>query len=398
MKAIHWRAILGWIVLGCCLQACHLTWVRRIHLDAELLNDRNQLLIVEGRSNLPDEALIEARLLDKDGRRWSSGKGLIQNGRYYIILEVSRCPGFRPLDLNLFFDPLVASAKVQRYTGTRGQAMEGPLVVDSHDRAMVLLRKRVVLTMSARQANLRRLEAGDGDIDELQSYLARHPNDAHSLIGLGLAFLKQRPSQRYKDSEAYKMLREGIRHKPAETNLEMEARLWVARLEDKDRREKEERERAKAPSYSARFQDQHLVRPGEALGAFELGMGRSFLAMSFRLQPSDQPNVAFIQEFPGLRLTFSTKDGKLERIATQDTRFRTQEGIGPGSDLEDLKRVVPGLTIRFGPEETRADGRVYSTTTVPLEGIDLLVERSYDPIVPIPQATIREIEVFAPTP
>jgi len=194
------------------------------------------------------------------------------------------------------------------------------------------------------------------------------------------------------------MLREGILHKPAETSLEMEARLWIARLDDKDRREKEERERAKAPSYSARFQDQHLVRPGQALGAFELGMGRSFLAMSFRLQPSDQSNVHFIQEFPGMRLTFSNKDGKLERIATQDTRFRTQEGIGPGSDLDDLRRVLPQLKFAFGPEETRADGRVYSNTTVPLEGIQLIVERSYDPMIPIPQETIKEIEVFTPTP
>lgn len=394
MKARHWRPILGWIALGCWLQACHLTWVRRIHLDAELLNDRNQLLTVEGRCNLPDGAQIEARLLDKDGRRWSGGKGLIQDGRYYIILEVSRCPGFRPLNLNLFFDPLVASAKVQRYTGTRGEAMEGPLVVDSHDRSMVLLRKRVVLTMSARQANLRRLEAGDGDLDELRSYLARHPNDAHSLIGLGLAFLKRRPSQHYKNSEAYKMLREGILNKPAETSLEMEARLWIARLDDKDRREREERERAKAPSYSARFQDQHLVRPGQALGAFELGMGRSFLSRSFRLQPSDQSNLAFIEEFPNMRLTFSNEDGRLERVSTQDVRFRTQEGIGPGSDLAELKRVLPDLKIQFGLEETRADGRVYSNTTVLLEGIQLVVERSYDPNIPLPQETIKEVEVF----
>lgn len=121
--------------------------------------------------------------------------------------------------------------------------------------------------MSARDMALR-LQQGDGDVDELQSYLVRHPNDAESLIGLGLAYLEHRPSQQHVHSEAYKLLQQGILAKPASNSLEMEARLCLARLDEKARREAEERERDEQPTYSSRFVNEVLIRPGQALGAF----------------------------------------------------------------------------------------------------------------------------------
>jgi hypothetical protein len=373
------------------LMGCHLSWVRRIDLSVQVLNESNQLLIVEGQCNLPDGALLEARLSDRQGRRWAAGRGPVRQGRYFVILEISRCPGFKALNLDVFFDPLTASAQVQRITGERGEALAGPMVVELHGRALVYKRSQVVLAMSARQLALRRLEAGDGDIEELQSYLARHPNNAESLIGLGLAFLKQRASQRHSGSEACKMLEEGLKLKNAPDTLEMQARLWLARIEDKERREAAERERLRGPTFHSRFLEVTQVVPGLSLGAFELGMPLSFLESNFRLQPLE-PGKFSIPDFPGLRLELDVQ-GKLGLVASTDPKYRTHQGIGPGSDLADLRLLVPDLQVRFGETQPGPEGKVYATCLVELNGVNLLLERSYNPEFPIPEEVVREIQV-----
>lgn len=390
MRHFRWGAWLTWTWLA--LAGCHLTWVKPVRLDVRLTNDRNELLTVEGSTSLPEGSLVEARLTQEDGRRWASGRGWVRQGHYFIVLEVNRCPGFKPLNLDVFFDPVLASANVQRVVGMRGEAMSGDLLVESHDRFLVLKRTRVMLTMSARDMAVRRLQQGDGDVNELQSYLVRHPNDAESMIGLGLAYLKHRPSQQHAKSEAYKLLQQGVRGKPASNALEMEGRLWIGRLDDKARREAEERERRKAPTYSSRFVNEVQIRPGQALGAFQLGMGEQFLRMSFRLRPGAVEGQFSIDEIPGLLLFF--RGGSLVKASTNDTRYRTQEGIGPGSDLEALQRVMPNLTIEFNAPETKNDGRAYRYATVELKGLNLYLEQSYDPNFPLPESTVKQVEVY----
>ncbi|MBN9416067.1 hypothetical protein ABS71_15255 [bacterium SCN 62-11] len=395
MRHFRWLAILtsAWLLLA----GCHLTWVRPIRLEVRLTNDRNELLTVEGNTTLPDGALVEARLSQSDGRRWASGRGWVNKGHYYIVLEVNRCPGFKPLNLDVFFDPLLASASVQQAVGMRGEAMSGDLLVESHDRILVLKRTRVILTMSARDMAVRRLQLGDGDVNELQSYLVRHPNDPESLIGLGLAYLKHRPSQQHVHSDAYKLLQQGVLGKPASNALEMEGRLWIARLDEKAKREAEERERRKAPTYSSRFVSETQIRPGQALGAFQLGMGEQFLRLSFQLRPTQVKGQYSIDALPGLLLGF-TEGGALVRASTTDTRYRTQEGIGPGSDVEELKRVLPSLSISFTAPEVKADGRAYRYATVELKGLNLYLEQSYDPNFPLPESTVKQVEVYLEAP
>lgn len=383
----------GWLLLA----GCHLTWVRSIRLDVHLINERNELLTVEGATSLPEGAQIEARLTQADGRRWAVGRGQVKGGHYFIVLEVSRCPGFKSLNLDVFFDPVTASAEVQQVVGARGEAMSGDLLLESHDRYLIFKRTRIILTMSAREMALRRLQQGEGDVDELQSYLVRHPNDPESLIGLGLAYLKHRPSENHVQSEAYKLLKQGIAAKPASNALEMEARLWVSRLDEKARREAEERERRKAPTFSSRFLTENLIRPGQALGAFQLGMGQQFLEMSFRLRPTGRPGEFSVDPLPGLLLTFN-QGGMLARAASSDTRYRTQEGIGPGSDVDDLMRVLPALQIEWSDPQVQADNRAHRFATVRLRGMVLLLEQSYDPNFPLPQSTVKQVEVYLPEP
>ncbi len=141
-----------------------------------------------------------------------------------------------------------------------------------------------------------------------------------------------------------------------------------------------------------------LVWPGQSLGAFQLGMGYQFLCLSFRLQPTDQAGVYIIHEMPGLKLTFEGGTGSLIRAASQSPRYRTQEGIGPGSDVADVLKLLPQTQIVYSPVEIRQDGRAYANATVPLQGLNLLIEQSYDPNFPIPEQLVKEVEVFKPAP
>ncbi|MFN8611988.1 MAG: hypothetical protein U0931_30865 [Vulcanimicrobiota bacterium] len=386
-------ALWVWLVLS----GCHLTWVRQVSLEVHLTNDRNELLSVEGSTSLPDGALVEARLAQADGRRWALGRGWVRGGHYFIVLEINRCPGFKPLNLDVFFDPVSASAEVQRVVGSRGEAMSGDLLLESHDRYLVFKRTRLILTMSARDMALRRLQQGDGDVDELQSYLVRHPNDAESMIGLGLAYLKHRPSENHIHSEAYKLLKLGIAARPGSNALEMEARLWVSRLDEKARREAEERERRKAPTFSSRFVTENLISPGQALGAFQLGMSQQFLGLSFRLRPTGRAGEFSVDPMPGLLLKFD-RSGLLMSAASSDERYRTQEGIGPGSDVDDLMRVLPSLQIEWTAPELKADNRAHRYANVRLKGLILLLEQSYDPAFPLPQSIIKQVEVYVKPP
>lgn len=377
---------------------CRVTWVRNIQLTTRLLNDHNELLTVEGNCNLPDGAVLEARLRDRAGRRWAYGRGEVRNERFFTLLEISRCPGFKPLTLEVYFDPLAATARVQEFTGERGEALAGSMLWESHGRILVMKRQRIVLTLSARQARVRRLVAGDGDVDELRSYLARHPDDGMSMIGLGLAFLKQRPSERHPGSEAFRMLLQGVKIGSGDANLDSEGRTWLAALEERQRREDEERARREAPPFDPKYLTATLVNPGRAVGLFELGTPERALLLNFKLRPTGQPGEFTIAEFPELKFALNS-DALLARITPLTSRYATREGLRIGSDGDFLRKLIPGLQVDYQDEAApRANGRIYSHARLELEGLNLELERSYDPNFPLPQESVTAMEVVPGSP
>lgn len=388
---------------GLLASGCHLTLVKKVQLEAVLVNDDNTLLSIEGHTNLPDQAVIETRLMDERGRRWSSGTGAVSDGRFVVVLDISHCPGFKPLQLDVYFDPLVANAAVQSLTGSRGEALGGPLVLDQHDRLLVLRRMSVMLQMTHREAALRKLESGDGDVSELESYLARHPNDAEALIGLGLAYLKQRPSERHPGSKAITFVSRGLALGPKSDKLELEAKLWLSRLEAEERRLAMERERVSQPKPSEAFVSETLVSPGEALGAFRLGMRLKYLVRHFSVDhlPSDQTTgteVFHISEFPGLELKVDRQEGLLVSASSTNPLFRTQEGLRVGSLIDEVRQWLPDAAITYGPDQVGEDGRLRAEGKLELDGLVLTVERTVNPDFPLPAEAISKIEVIPSTP
>ena len=59
---------------------------------------------------------------------------------------------------------------------------------------------------------------------------------------------------------------------------------------------------------------------------------------------------------------------------------------------------MPTLPIEFGPAETGQDGRAHRYTTVELKGLNLYLEQSYDPNFPLPESTVKQVEVYLEAP
>ena len=104
-----------------------------------------------------------------------------------------------------------------------------------------------------------------------------------------------------------------------------------------------------------------------------------------------------VDPMPGLLLKFD-RSGLLMSAASSDERYRTQEGIGPGSDVDDLMRVLPSLQIEWTAPELKADNRAHRYANVRLKGLILLLEQSYDPAFPLPQSIIKQVEVYVKPP
>lgn len=390
---------LGLVVLLC---ACTVIPVRDYHLSVRILNDSNNLLVVEGDTNLPEGAPVEAGLYDGDGRRLSSSRGLVEQGRYFVVLDVSTVPGFSHHTLVVSFDPLLASSEILDITGHRGEAMRGDLVEYQKGRNLLVSRTDVMLVVESRQAGYRELQEGDlaAAIRELESYLARNPHDTEAMISLGLAYLEWRQAERRVGTRAHVLLQRAIELAP-ESERAVEARLWISRLEAEERARRAEIafRRSVSVGPGSVFHSNKTVVPGEALGAIRLGM--PYRALIRRLAPDNLPafeegveTVSF-STFHGLTVGIDSETSKVVWASSDSEFFRLDGDLGVGSLLQEFQGKLKGVyTPAYGPEKRLADGSFESFGVIRLDGLVLYVRRTRDAVVGIPVDTVVEIQVI----
>ncbi|MEW6277498.1 MAG: hypothetical protein AB1758_02665, partial [Candidatus Eremiobacterota bacterium] len=267
--------------------SCTVTPVRRYHLGVEVVNDQNRILSVEGRTNLPDGAPIEALLLDPGADLTvSHGRGTVHSSRYFLQLDVSRAPGGERLDLEVRFDPMLAEPSVRRQVGPRGVGMGGELVEEEEDGRTVLVRRvGVVLPMEGREAAMRAVDPSNPEpgIRRMESYVLRNPQDSEAMVRLALVLLAHREPERHPGSRAHALLSRAYDLNPA-GDFGSDAYRWNLYL-GQAARELEAQRRIQDAMNQAdprrRLQQMAEVLPGEALGAVRLGVPAGTLFTRF---------------------------------------------------------------------------------------------------------------------
>ncbi len=108
----RWLRILALLVVG-----CRPNWVRTYRLDFQTLNDGNRLLSIEGTTNLPTQAPLEAVLTDNYGRQLARSQASVTpRANFSMVLDISAAPGGVPLTLEVRYDPQHAPVHVMART------------------------------------------------------------------------------------------------------------------------------------------------------------------------------------------------------------------------------------------------------------------------------------------
>lgn len=386
------------------LPGCAVWRARPVALEAEVVNDGNRVLTLEGQAQLPDRAPLEAVLTETEERVVARGRGTVHHGRWFLTLDVSLAPGNTPMDLAVVFDPVDAPSEVQREVGGEGQRMVGEGVEFDGSHPRLVERLRIVLPMNRRDAGIREVMAGDFEagIAALEPVLERTPGDVEAGAWLGLALLQRYPAERRPRSRAHQALlaaRKAGVGEPARSQVEE----WLARLEreaslDDRRRERSHEERAARERQERR---KRLVEPGRALGGIDLGAEAGVVFGQYRPAAfptwGTDPVVVTFPQLPGVEVEFDGGTRLVTRISTSSEGQRLEGGLGVGSPFMAFQERFPGLQARFGPLQAGPDGVRRSRGEVrSAEGLLVVVEREVDDLG-LPMDGVVAIGVVPPT-
>lgn len=392
---MRWLLVLTLLLVG-----CRATWLRTYRLDFQTINDNNSLLVLEGTTNLPPQAPLEASLTDSYGRRLARSETVVSShGTFSTVLDITGVPGRQALSLDVRFDPQRAPVHVLAKTGTKGENMAGSQVETFADRSILVRRVSMMLAMDERQSALRETDRGEEGVRELEVYVARHPEDGQALLLLAVAQLKTRPQQRHAGSEAHALLQRGMALQGAKEEVMLEAKLWASRLDNEEKARKAERDRVKKQDPSENLRHNRVIVPGRSLGEITLGEPLRILARRYTLDHPDFRTYDPVETF-GLKGAFKVEvridrtTGRVVGVSTRSDFFRLEGGLGVGSLRQEAEEKYGALPVEFGPEEKGADGVLHSEGQVSLgNGLVLTIERRTNPTFPLPVDSISAIEV-----
>ena len=382
-----------WFILLALLVGCSITRVRPYHLTVSLTNDSNRLLTVEGETNLPEEAPIEAAIYEESGRRLLVHQTKVQDGSFFVLLELSKLAGYTPYRLEVAFDPLLASGDTTGLTGARGEAMTGDQVEFESGRYRLV--EKFSLTLSGEGKALVQHHDPAVMVKQLEKLVEDNPEDLELKLQLALALLRWSESERRPGTRAHLLLNEVIATRENSTEAET-AKMWIGRLEAEEKARRAEAALREDMAGKGRFVKRTRVVPGESLGAIRLGMPYRVLGRRFR--PVRRPSfagdgVATIEfkDFKGVSVGVDRQTRRVVWASSTDPFFRMDGGYGVGS----LVQEVPGLkTPKFGPEETDDEGNRVSYGVRAKRGVEFTIERKKDPVTRFPIDSIAEIRVL----
>lgn len=382
----------AWIAL-LLLCACTITPVKSFKLKAQLTNDANRLLTVEGTTNLPQDAPLEVAVFEESGRRVILTETTVDGGRFYALIDLTSLSGYTPYRVEVAYDPLLAGYDVTDITGARGEAMNGEQVEYKNGRYRLV--EEFALTLSGEGKSLAFNEDPAVMVKQLEKACLERPDDMQAKLQLALALLRWSEGERRPGTRADRLLHKVIEVMPNSTHAET-AKMWIGRIEAEDKARRAEAELNEQIAGGGLFTRRRRVVPGRSLGAIRLGMPYRALGRRFKVKrrPSfkDQEVITVeFKDFKGVSVGVDSATRKIVWASTTDPFFKLDGGYGVGSVIQE----VPGLrTPKFGEFEKDDKGYDVAYGVVSRRGIEYTIARKKDPVTKFPLDVIDEIRIL----
>ncbi|MGM9999170.1 MAG: hypothetical protein ACI38Q_07245 [Candidatus Bruticola sp.] len=351
------------LAISVLLTGCSFFGYFAAELSVSVTNDKNHILAVEGRSNMPDETPVSVSLReDKD--IIAKGNALVKNGNFAVTLDLSTAPGNCALTLEVILDPSKGPVSVQKITGQHGEFLYGKQVEEVGNYCYLTERLRLVLPMSRRMVAIRRAMAGDYGqaVVSLEDILAVEPNDEEIKAWLAYSLLSRDPHEDKLGSQAYELLG-SINVKKLNEPIASYCSQWQERLVFLKAKSSAEagRKAAIAKNLAAKAALKTRLEAGKFLGGVYLGTtARKVYELAIPDKYPVWSGDVVIYHMPdrNVEVYFDGKTSEVVEVHTADSKFAAKNNVGVGSTLGEVAGAYPSGRLTMGQPEPQSDGNI----------------------------------------
>ncbi len=373
-------------------------------------NTADQILVVEGKTNLPAGSPLKAELRTREGVVMLRDSAVVRHETFYFDFNLQNLNGLGLYEVNVIFDPEVAPLGVRRVTGLWGQALEGPGVLEIHSRRIVQRELDVYLSVSVKGKSWEGRDFASMEVSErarltteLEKELETDHQDRSAKLALARAYIAANPRELASGTRAHMLLKEVV-GTPQQDSLTTHAQGLLSQIQDQEKKVEELKEKREKIARGDRFRTETQILPGRSIGAFNLGASFRLLQRHLKLssQPDfsdpDRPAVLRPTNFPGLELVFNPQGRRVQSIRTTTDAYKLPEGLGVGNLLQEFQQAygmdaVP--TPKYTFLKTREDGYALYEGRITAEGLEIEIRRSVNPQFALPVDRVYAITVFS---
>lgn len=405
-KKIWALGVLASLTLGCSPPE-----PRTVSMELGAVNTADKILVLEGKTDLPPGAKLDAELRTRDGKTLLRDRAVVRQGSFFFDFDMARLSEFSSYKVLVSFDPENAPLGVRHITGLWGEALEGPGVRQVGNRRVYWKEKSILLSTSARERdwegrNFEEMEASERTrlTEELERYIEAKPQDKVAKLALAKAYLASESREYAVGSRAHSLLVEAARTPETDRNGR-QARDLLARIEVAEKKRQAKIAKQKAASSGQRYRTNFGVDPGRSLGAFKLGTPYKVAARYFKLDRTADftkgagPQTVRLKDFHNLELTYDLMSRRLISVRTTSPKFKLPEGLGVGSLLQSLQKAYGKKAIytpKFRAAGRSADGKKLFKGKVEAAGLEFEILREVEPMFGMPVDRVTAIRVFKP--
>ena len=399
------------LLLSCFLGACSAPPPRNVSMDIEAVNTADKILIIEGTTDLPSGAKLEAELRTRDDKILLRDFSSVSRGGFYFGFDMESLSEFSSYKLFVSFEPEEAPIGVRYLTGLWGEALQGPGVHRVDERKVFWQEQEILLSQAAKGKDWegRDFVSMDGSdrirlTEQMERYLELQPEDRAAKLALAKAYIASDKGELAHDSRAHALLLETVRFNE-EDRLGQLARALVETIDHAEELKQREIAKRKAAANGQQYRQSYSVAPGKSIGAFKLGAPYKLIARYFKLdRPADFKDgigdqTVVLKDFHNLKLKYDISSKGLVSVMTTSNKFKLPEGLGVGNSLQELQKAFGEEVVRtprfFFIGRDPSGQKLYKGKVETL-GLEFGILRKVDTTVGLPIDKVVSMKVFKP--